>query len=564
MKKVIFTLLVCIIGTAKAQNWQLVWADEFSNGISQDWVFETGRGGSGWGNNELQYYRRENATVENGNLVITAKRENFGGANYTSARMKTQGKKSWKYGRMEARIAMPSFTGVWPAFWMLGDNISTVGWPNCGEIDVMEHINTNNTCYGTIHWSDQNGNYANYGGNIGTNVTQYHVYAVEWDESKILWFRDGVKYHEVNIAGGINGTSEFHNKYFLLLNMAIGGNWPGFSVDNNAFPAKMLVDYVRVYTWTNTPPPTGNVTVYKHCNYGGTSTGLGVGDYNLGQLQARGIANDDISSIKVGSGYEAILFWDDNFQGSSITVKSNNSCLVDVGWNDKVSSLKIRTSGSSFSKFIEAEQFSAMNGVQTEPCAEGGQNVGYIDAGDWMAYNNINFPSSGTYKIEYRVASPSGSQLSADLNAGSIQLGTVGIPSTGGWQNWTTVSHNVYINAGTYNFGLFAPQSGWNINWIRITNASGGKLGSQQFKQTTSEKEKLKTYPNPAEGELNIVDDNGDLEGGEMVISNSQGRIMYQGEFQQNLNIIDIPGGIYYVKIITQEGVLRISTFLKQ
>ena len=227
--------------------------------------FDIGRGSSGWGNNELQYYRQENATVENGNLVIRAKRESFGGAEYTSARLRTQGKKSWKYGKIEARIAAPSFQGIWPAFWMLGDNITSVGWPKCGEIDILEHVNTGNQVYGTVHW-DENG-HAEYSGNIAVNdITTYHTYTVEWNESSIKWFVDGNKYHEINIAGGVGGISEFHEKFYILLNLAVGGNWPGFSIDNNGFPATMKVDYVRVYHWGNNPSvpsSTGLVTTYN-------------------------------------------------------------------------------------------------------------------------------------------------------------------------------------------------------------------------------------------------------------------------------------------------------------
>ncbi|MDH0864568.1 carbohydrate-binding protein [Mitsuaria sp. GD03876] len=120
-------------------------------------------------------------------------------------------------------------------------------------------------------------------------------------------------------------------------------------------------------------------------------------------------------------------------------------------------------------QLIEAENYSNQNGVQTEACSEGGRNVGWIDAGDWMVYGNVNFPTSGSYRVEYRVASPSGSRLSLDLNGGSIQLGQVAIPATGGWQNWTTVSHTVTVNAGTYNLGVYAQAGGWNLNWVRVT-----------------------------------------------------------------------------------------------
>jgi beta-glucanase (GH16 family) len=384
MQPIKFLLLLIAFSSMRlaafSQNWQLVWQDEFTNGIGPDWVFETGNGSGGWGNNELEYYRRENATVENGQLVITAKRESFGGFNYTSARMKTQGRKSWTYGKIEARIAMPAFSGAWPAFWMLGDNISTIGWPACGEIDIMEHVNTEPNAVGTIHWRGPSNEHASYGGSTPVNVTGYHVYTIEWNSSSIKWFVDGVQYNEANILNNINSTEEFHRNFFILLNFAIGGNWPGFNIDNNAFPAKMYVDWVRVYQ-----------------NGGGGNP-------------------------------------------------------------------------QPWSQTIEAESFSAQNGVQTEACSEGGQNVGYIEADDWMAYPSVTIPSSGNYRLEYRVASQNGGgRLSQDLNAGAIVLGALDIPNTGGWQNWTTISQTVHINAGTYTPGIYAVAGGWNINWFRIT-----------------------------------------------------------------------------------------------
>ena len=239
----------------QAQNWTLVWSDEF-NGTSvntANWTFEVG--GGGWGNNELQYYTNgNNASIQNGALVIEARRENVGGNAYTSSRMITRGKREFRYGRIEARIAVPLGQGIWPAFWMLGANFGSVGWPASGEIDVLEHVNTSNTVYGTIHWDA--GGYATYGGSTNTTPANYHVYAIEWTASYIRWFVDGVQYHEANILNNINSTEEFHRPFFLLLNVAVGGNWPGPPNASTPFPARMLVDYVRVYQQGATPTPT--------------------------------------------------------------------------------------------------------------------------------------------------------------------------------------------------------------------------------------------------------------------------------------------------------------------
>ncbi|MFL6659805.1 MAG: carbohydrate-binding protein [Massilia sp.] len=236
--------------TTPPSGWTLAWSDEF-NGSSLDtskWNIEVN--GDGGGNSELQYYtaRPENIRVTGGELVIEARKEAYMGKQYTSGRITTQNKASWKFGRMEARMKIPTGKGTWPAFWMLGNSISSVGWPASGEIDIMEHINSEAMVHGTIHWSDQNGAYANYGGpSGGLDYSQYHVYAVEWDTSAIRWYVDGNKYHEVNIAGGINGTSEFQSPFFLLFNLAVGGNWPGNPDGTAAFPNQMKVDYVRVY-----------------------------------------------------------------------------------------------------------------------------------------------------------------------------------------------------------------------------------------------------------------------------------------------------------------------------
>jgi beta-glucanase (GH16 family) len=250
---------------ARAVTWQLLWSDEF-NGTSVDgtkWNLDNGNPNV---NNEKEYYQSANATVTGGNLVITAKNENVGGQPYTSAKLNSSGKFSVTYGRIEARIKLPAFQGSWPAFWMLGNNIGTVGWPSCGEIDIMEQVNTNNTILGTMHWNGGSG-HVQYGSSTTATATDYHVYAVEWDSSSIRWYVDNTLYVTGNIQNNINNTGAFQLPFYIILNMAVGGDLPGQTVNTGAMPASMLVDYVRVYKASTTSgPPVGQTITLKGFN----------------------------------------------------------------------------------------------------------------------------------------------------------------------------------------------------------------------------------------------------------------------------------------------------------
>ena len=233
------------------------WNDEFDGEAidTSKWMFEIGTGSNGWGNNEKEYYtsRKDNAYIKDGVLHICAKKEDYEGQKYTSARMITKGKFAFKYGTVEARIALPTGKGIWPAFWMLGENFDTVGWPACGEIDIIESVNSENIVYGTNHWANGS-EYATYGNNTGNyrdqqhkmDITQFHTYKFTWDEKYIRMFVDDFMYHEILIEGNQGDTEEFHKPFFFLLNVAVAGNWPGFEVDDAQFPNEMLVDYIRV------------------------------------------------------------------------------------------------------------------------------------------------------------------------------------------------------------------------------------------------------------------------------------------------------------------------------
>lgn len=230
--------------------YNLAWEDNFDGStLGSHWIQEIGRGSSGWGNNELQYYRAENTTVAGGYCIIEARDENFGGANYTSSRMITKGQKFFKYGRVDIRAALPEGQGVWPALWMLGSNIDQVSWPACGEIDIMELVGHEpNKLHGTLHWADVNGNHAEYGGfknSITDFSEEFHVFSIVWSENQIRWLLNGVQYHVINTSEA--QFDEFKENFFFIMNVAVGGNWPGSPDATTVFPQRMIVDYVRVY-----------------------------------------------------------------------------------------------------------------------------------------------------------------------------------------------------------------------------------------------------------------------------------------------------------------------------
>lgn len=234
---------------------QLVMSEEFDvNGApnSNLWGYNIGTGNNGWGNNELQYYtdRPENIVVEDGMLKITALNQLYMGSSYTSARILTKGKFEQKYGRIEARIKLPWGRGLWPAFWMLGANSDTVAWPQCGEIDIMEYLGNNpTTVLGTVHgpeYSGANSISKSYTLPNSRFDTDFHVFGIEWDENHINYYVDDVLYNQIT-PDDVPGEWVFNQPFYIILNMAVGGNLPGSPNSETTFPQTMLVDYVRVY-----------------------------------------------------------------------------------------------------------------------------------------------------------------------------------------------------------------------------------------------------------------------------------------------------------------------------
>nr|WP_199002749.1 beta-1,3-glucanase family protein [Flavobacterium sp. ASV13] len=530
------------------------------------------------------------------------------------------------------------------------------------------------------------------------------------------WY-DASKFYQVN-------PTNHYSKFWHLPGISVDNLAYGFAYDDVADqspslhspqPTKVIATFGGYAgTVPSVPATTDVITVYKDCNYTGFSGGLTIGDYNLARLNSLGVLNDDISSLKITQGYQAILYMDDNFTGASTVINSDNTCL-NATWNDKVTSIRViangtttlgnqtfflqnRNSGlymdvwnssmsngaginqgalnsgnnqkftfthlgdgmykiianhsgmsmdinnfnkangarveqypynattnqqfilvstgdgfykivarhsgrivevagastasgaivqqwdnnnqtcgqwklvpatsSQTSVLIQAEDYSAMSGIQVEPTTDtgGGSNVGYTDTGDWLAYNNINFPTTGSYLIEYRVASAvTGGRLSSDLNGGTIVLGNVDIPNTGGWQNWQTVSQTVNVNAGTYNFGIYIQNTGMNINWIKITKVGAGltaKTAAAPIVEEETTASVLNVYPSPVENTLYITTD---VTGGNVSIVDSQTGAVVSGQ-KLNHNSIDVSHlrkGIYLI-VFEKDGTKTVKRFIKK
>lgn len=409
-------------GTAGAQPWELVWEDNF-DGFELDttkWEPMIGDGSNygipGWGNNEWQYYtaRTDNVRVVAGVLQITARRENFGGMQYTSARLRTLNKGDFLYGRIEARMIVPSATGIWPAFWMLPTGSPYGGWASSGEIDIMESTNAADRIHGTLHFGGSWPNNTSSGGSTtmgGTNFSAgYHEYAIEWEPDEIRWYIDDVLYltrtsstwFSSSGAAAGNLRAPFDTPFHLLLNVAVGGNWPG-SPNAADYPQTMTVDYVRVYS--------------------------------------AGQAAYDGEPHAVPGLIEAEDF-DEGMQGQAY-----NDC-------------------------DPANQGGAYRdtGVDIEASTENGFNIGWMCNGEWLEYT-IDVQETGTYRIDTRVASQiTGGVFRYEIDGQPITPDVV-FPATGGWQNWQTFSTIAELTAGEHVLRFANRSSGhsYNFNWFEFT-----------------------------------------------------------------------------------------------
>lgn len=251
MKKVLILLFIGNFCLAQQTKRKLVWEENFSEPVLNEsvWNFELGDGCPnlcGWGNNERQVYTTKNHEIKNGNLIIHAKKE---GNSYTSTKITTKDKKIFQYGRMEARAKLPVGHGIWPAFWMLGQNISQVGWPKSGEIDILEYIGREpHMVFTTLHTQDSHGNTINTKKTSFPNIEEgFHVFALDWTKDKMDFFVDDILVYTFQPEIKNENTWPFDKPFYFILNVAIGGNFGGPAVDDTVFPQDFIVDYIKVY-----------------------------------------------------------------------------------------------------------------------------------------------------------------------------------------------------------------------------------------------------------------------------------------------------------------------------
>jgi len=429
-KTLLFTLILSTAPALAGAAEVLVWSDEFDGtSVNTDnWEFMIGTGAefglNGWGNNELQYYtsRSDNVFVANGMLNIVARQENFGGRNYTSARLRTLNKVEFLYGRIEARIKLPSTPGIWPAFWMLPTNSPYGGWAASGEMDIMESVNFADRIYGTIHYGD------NWPGNVftggeredGTDYSQdFHVYTLEWTPQFLRWYVDDIPYYtRVPLNWFTNAAPDdpdapFDVPFHLLLNVAVGGNFPGNPNGDSVFPQTMQVDWVRWYQQDATDPEPELQTPFPN-----SSTPHAI----PGVVEAENFDN----------GGPGIAYFDCDTTNNGGDFRTNEA-------------------------------------VDIETSNENGFNVGWICDGEWLEYS-VDVATAGTYEFAARVASASnGGTFRIEMDGVDI-TGDLSFSGTGGWQNWTTVTTNVDLAAGPQVMRFANRSTGdYNLNWVGFT-----------------------------------------------------------------------------------------------
>jgi len=491
--------------------YQLVWSDEF-DGTSlnmNNWSYQIMGDG---GNNEWQYYtsRPQNSWVANGALTIQALKEDYvvGGQtyHYTSARLRTANKQDFLYGKFEARIKLPKGQGIWPAFWMMPTDSVYGGWAASGEIDIMESINQAGTIYGTLHFGGQWPNNTSDGClfSNGTDFSQtFHVYTIEWESTVFRWYVDGQLYCTKTSwwSSAAAYPAPFDQFFHFILNVAVGGNWPGYPDATTTFPQQMQIDYIRVYQNTgNDPPsveitnpaegavlPAGNILIQAAASdidgtistvefYNGTTllgqdttspysftwTSVPSGCYTLTAkaIDNLGSSNTHTIHITVGAGCGQQPFPD---AGAPSTIPGRIQAEA-FDYGGEGFAYHDTSSGNSGNKYRTTEN------VDIENCTDtgGGYNVGWMAVGEWLEYT-VDVKYAGTYTLRARVSALDPGKTFYVAFGGVNKTGSLTVPDTNGWQNWTTVSKTVTLSTGVQIMRFYSNSADFNLNYIDIT-----------------------------------------------------------------------------------------------
>ncbi|MDA3882637.1 MAG: family 16 glycosylhydrolase [Bacteroidales bacterium] len=431
-KLYIILLLTGISICSFSQEWNLVWFDEFNtDGLPDNskWSFDTEGNNWDWGNDEAQNYTpadNNNAWVEDGNLIIEARREQYYWAgddetkNYTSARLITQGKGDWLYGKVEVRALLPTGTGMWPAIWMLSTDTEYGEWPSSGEMDIMENVGYDpNVIHCNIHTEAYNHSIGTNKGNsttISDPHTNWHIYSLEWNAENVSFYCDGNLVFSFDNEHNTYKEWPFDKPFHLLLNIAVGGGWGGTEgIDDNIFPQRMLVDYVRVYEESDTPP-------VEQAAYGGNAHEI------PGIIQCE--------DFDIGG--------------------------QDVAYNDNTPT----NEGAEY-RTDEAVD------IETSSDDDGSYNIGWTTQGEWLEYT-VTVSETQTYKLTLRVSgNGDGGELSL-YSDGVALASNISIPNTGDWQNWTNVVvDDIQLNAGEQIIRIeIAASDIINLNYMNFSTLS--------------------------------------------------------------------------------------------
>lgn len=501
MKYLAFPLIALCAITSQLQAQtclELVHADEFNyTGLPDPdkWGYDVA--GPGWVNNEEQNYvgyRQENSRVENGHLIIEARHDNFDGHPYSSARLNSNYKMMFRYGRVEFRAKLPGGRGTWPALWLMPNDIYRYAttcsaqtgwvngcdaWPNSGEIDVMEYVGYD---AGVIHGSAHTKN-ANFqsGGNFTSHITienettEFHTYAIEWTENKIEYFVDDISYGVLNKPNDSWEDWPFDQPFYVIMNIAIGGSWGGAQgIDPNIFPAQMVVDYVRMYEFVDQPSSS---------------------PYNDAAQSIPGIIQAENYDEGCGT---AVGYMDLSPGNAGNTYRSDN---VDIETNGDIT------------------------------------NVGWTEAGEELHYT-VEVTSTGTYDLTVMSASLEAGGSFSLLVDGNAIVSNHSLPITGGWQAWNpTTIEGITLESGTHILTFIIESEGFNIDYLEFHDLV---TGIQKVKD-----HRLKVFPNPANDQLNLS-----ITQGICKVYNLAGVLIFKSDFNEGMiGISQLNNGYYMLEV---------------